>query len=111
MSAPAPVFAAPWHAEAFAIAVSLEAGGAFTWPEWTQIFGAVLAEHGKAGDLDGDLDGGDDYFQAWVVALERICTAKGIAGAGDLEALRRDWERAYLSTPHGAPVRIRASAD
>ncbi|SNS89297.1 nitrile hydratase accessory protein [Antarctobacter heliothermus] len=102
MSAPAPVFAAPWHAEAFAISVSLEVGGAFTWSEWTKVFGAVLAEHGKAGDLDG----GDDYFYAWVVALERICTAKGIAGAGDLEALRRDWERAYLSTPHGAPVRI-----
>lgn len=102
MSAPAPVFEAPWHAEAFAIAVSLEAGGAFTWPEWTQVFGAVLAEHGKAKDLDG----GEDYFHAWVVALERICTAKGIAGAGDLEALRQEWAHAYLSTPHGAPVRI-----
>ncbi|WP_417206940.1 nitrile hydratase accessory protein [Antarctobacter sp.] len=104
MSAPSPVFEAPWHAEAFALAVALEAAGAFTWPEWTQVFGAVLAEHGAAKDLDG----GEDYFRAWVAALERICAAKGIAGADDLEALRQAWERAYLSTPHGAPVRIDA---
>jgi len=97
-----PVFEAPWHAQAFALAVSLEARGAFTWPEWTRIFGVVLAEHG----LTRELDGGDDYFNAWVAALERICAEKGIAGAEDLRALRDAWEAAYLSTPHGAPVRI-----
>ncbi|KHQ54349.1 nitrile hydratase accessory protein [Mameliella alba] len=97
-----PVFGAPWHAQAFALAVSLEAGGAFTWPEWTQVFGAVLAEHG----LSKGLDGGDDYFIAWVAALERICTERGIAGAKDLSALRDAWENAYLTTPHGEPVRI-----
>lgn len=102
MNAPAPVFEAPWHAQAFALAVALQEGGAFDWPEWTQVFGAVLAEQGAASDLDG----GDDYFRAWVQALERICSAKGIAGSGDLEALRQAWEAAYLSTPHGAPVSI-----
>lgn len=97
-----PVFEAPWHAQAFALAVSLEAGGAFTWPEWTQTFGTVLAQHG----LSKELDGGDDYFVAWVAALERICTEKGIAGAEDLRALRAGWEDAYTATPHGEPVRI-----
>ncbi|MBY6161945.1 nitrile hydratase accessory protein [Mameliella alba] len=97
-----PVFEAPWHAQAFAIAVSLEARGAFTWPDWTETFGAVLAEHGA----DKELNGGDDYFNAWIAALERICAAKGIAGASDLSHLRQAWEAAYLSTPHGEPVRI-----
>ncbi len=102
MTAPQPVFEAPWHAEAFAIAVALEARGAFSWPEWTETFGAVLAEHGQRRDLDG----GDDYFRAWIAALERICAAKGLADAGALAALREDWEAAYLRTPHGMPVRV-----
>jgi nitrile hydratase accessory protein len=102
MSAPEPVFAAPWHAEAFALAVSLEAAGLFVWSEWTEVFGAVLAEQGAARDLDG----GDDYFFAWVTALERICTSQGLAEVGVLASLQADWEAAYLSTPHGAPVRI-----
>ncbi|MGP6086568.1 nitrile hydratase accessory protein [Antarctobacter jejuensis] len=102
MSTPQPVFEAPWHAEAFALAVALEAQGAFSWPEWTTCFGAVLAEQGQARELDG----GDDYFRAWVAALERICAEKGLAGGADLAVLKGAWEAAYLSTPHGAPVRL-----
>lgn len=102
MSAPEPVFAAPWHAEAFALAVALEARGAFSWPEWTEVFGGVLREHGA----DRDLDGGDDYFLAWVASLERICADRGLAEGAVLSELKAAWEAAYLSTPHGAPVRI-----
>ena len=29
-----PVFAEPWQAQAFAMAVRLSAQGHFTWPEW-----------------------------------------------------------------------------
>ncbi len=103
---PEPAFEAPWHAQAFALAVHLEARGAFTWPEWTQVFGTVLAEHGRDRGQDGVLNGGDDYFRAWIVALERICAVKGLAEAQVLTALQADWERAYLSTPHGQPVRL-----
>lgn len=99
---PAPVFEAPWHAQAFALAVHLEARGVFSWPDWTQVFGAVLAEHGQ----DRALNGGDDYFVAWIVALERICTDKGLAEAQALGDLRQAWEQAYLTTPHGSPVRL-----
>ena len=103
-AAPQPVFEAPWHAQAFALAVHLNERGVFDWPEWTQVFGAILAKHGVAKDLDG----GDDYFLAWVTALEQICTAKGVAEAETLSALKTSWERAYLVTPHGAPVHISA---
>lgn len=103
MSAPeTPAFAEPWHAEAFAVAVALEQKGCFTWPEWTATFGAVLGEHGQAKPLDG----GDDYFLAWVTALERICTEKGLAEGPALADLKAGWEAAYLSTPHGQPVRL-----
>lgn len=103
-AAPTPVFEAPWHAQAFALAVYLNERGVFGWPEWTHVFGAVLADHGLAKDLDG----GDDYFLAWVAALEQICTDKGVAELDALSALKASWERAYLVTPHGAPVRISA---
>lgn len=99
-----PVFEAPWHAQAFALAVYLNEQGVFGWPEWTEVFGATLAEQG----LNKELDGGDDYFLAWVAALESICTQKGVAELGALAALKKSWEQAYLVTPHGAPVRVEA---
>ncbi|MDA7425357.1 nitrile hydratase accessory protein [Thalassococcus lentus] len=102
--APQPVFEAPWHAQAFALAVHLNEKGAFAWPDWAEVFGAVLAEHG----LTKELDGGDDYFLAWIDALERICTRKNFAEAEALAGLKAQWERAYLNTPHGDPVRIDA---
>ena len=34
-----PVFSEPWQAEAFALAVSLNERGIFTWSEWAQILG------------------------------------------------------------------------
>lgn len=99
---PDPVFEAPWHAQAFALAVHLNESAAFTWSEWTETFGSVLAEH----RLDGALNGGDDYFLAWVEALERICAARGLAEAGALATLKTRWERAFRATPHGRPVAL-----
>ncbi|SMX27784.1 hypothetical protein TRP8649_01894 [Pelagimonas phthalicica] len=104
MSAPEPVFEAPWHAQAFALAVHLNAEGVFDWREWTQCFGAVLQEHG----VSRELNGGDDYFLAWITALERICAQKQVADAGALAELKAGWERAYLATPHGHPVHLNA---
>jgi len=34
-----PVFREPWEAEAFALAVSLNERGLFTWKEWAKILG------------------------------------------------------------------------
>ncbi len=104
-AAPEPVFAAPWHAQAFALTVHLHARGAFSWPDWAKTFGAVLAEHG----LRRDLDGGDDYFLAWVEALERICARCDLAEAAALAELKAAWIEAYLATPHGAPVHLRGT--
>ena len=99
---PEPAFAEPWHAQVFALTVHLHERGAFTWDAWADTFGAVLREHGLAKELDG----GADYFLAWIAALERICTARGLAEPDLLGALKADWERAYLTTPHGASVAL-----
>ncbi|MEM8729105.1 MAG: nitrile hydratase accessory protein [Pseudomonadota bacterium] len=97
-----PVFEAPWHGEVFALTVHLQAQGRFTWPEWTARFGAALAEAGEGTSLDG----GDDYFSVWVSALESLLAEDGSAPLSEQARLRAAWEQAYLSTPHGAPVRL-----
>lgn len=102
MSRPDPVFEAPWHAQLFALTVHLHAQGTFDWPAWTEAFGATLAEH----RLSGDLNGGDDYFTAWLATLERLLDANNMAPPAAVEATRDAWEQAYLSTPHGDPVRL-----
>ena len=95
-----PVFAEPWQAQAFALAVQLSADGVFTWPEWAEALSAELAA-----------DPGDDgtrYYEHWVAALERLATGRGLAAAPELSQRKRDWAEAYRHTPHGQPVELAA---
>ncbi len=103
MTQPSPTFEAPWHADVFALTVALHDNGTFDWPEWTHIFGSVLAQQG----CDQELDGGDDYFTAWVIALEEMLSRKGLADSEILSSLKTAWTQAYLDTPHGQPVQIK----
>jgi nitrile hydratase accessory protein len=67
-----PVFAEPWQAQAFALAVKLSEQGHFTWKDWA----ATLAEEIKAGADRGEPDDGSRYYHHWLAALERLVTAK-----------------------------------
>ena len=102
MTAPDPVFEAPWHAQVFAVTVYLNEAGHFAWPDWAQRFGATLAQNG----LDRDLNGGDDYFAAWLETLESYLADLGMANPDAVASLRDKWKAAYLTTPHGAPVSL-----
>ncbi len=95
-------FAEPWQAELFALTVALSEAGHFTWPTWAEAFGATLKRHGA----ERELDGGADYYAAWLETLESLLDRSGIATAGQAAAMRDRWEAAYLSTPHGQPVRV-----
>ncbi|MEM6372448.1 MAG: nitrile hydratase accessory protein [Pseudomonadota bacterium] len=99
---PEPAFEAPWHAQLFALTVHLNERGVFAWPDWAERFGATLKVHG----LHRDLNGGDDYFMAWLETLEAVLSDAGVADANTLRDLRAAWRDAYLSTPHGAPVTL-----
>lgn len=99
---PEPAFEAPWHAQLFALTVHLNEAGLFTWADWTARFGATLAAHGA----DRDLDGGDDYFSAWLETLEALMAEQGLAQPAALAEVKAVWEAAYLATPHGAPVTL-----
>ena len=92
-----PVFAAPWQAQAFALALQLHERGVFTWPEWAE----ALSEQLKAA---GPKDDGSRYYEHWLAALEGLVTAKQLAGAEALSERRDAWEAAYRRTPHGKPV-------
>ncbi len=101
-----PVFNQPWEAKAFALAVRLSEAGCFTWPEWVKIFSQEI----KTAQEQGDPDLGDTYYQHWLNALERICTAKGLVGSEDMHRRKATWRRAYLNTPHGRPVDLSAAS-
>ena len=97
-----PVFAEPWQAQAFALAVRLSAQGHFTWKEWA----AALAEELKADAERGDPDDGSRYYHCWLTALERLVVAKRLSDAAALLARKDAWVDAYRQTPHGKPVEL-----
>ncbi len=100
--APEPVFSQPWHAQVFALTVYLNEAGHFDWPDWATRFSATLKAHG----LTRDLDGGEDYFNAWLETLEALLGDLGQTSPDQIEQMRKAWETAYLATPHGDVVRL-----
>ena len=96
------MFAEPWQAQAFALAVKLSEAGHFTWKEWA----ATLADELKAAAERGEPDDGSDYYKHWVAALERLVTAKGLTDKDALRERKDAWADAYRHTPHGKPVAL-----
>lgn len=101
-----PVFAEPWQAEAFALAVRLNESGCFTWTEWAASLAGVLKEVAARGEADD----GSRYYDHWLVALERLVTAKKLVTIQELEQRKGAWEAAYIATPHGQPVELPAGS-
>src|SRR6202011_4072721 len=97
-----PVFAEPWQAQAFALAVKLSEQGHFTWTEWAAALGAEL----KAAADRGEADDGSHYYAHWLAALERLVTEKGLTDRAALAARKAAWADAYEHTPHGKPVEL-----
>jgi nitrile hydratase accessory protein len=97
-----PVFAEPWQAQAFALAVRLSAQGHFTWSEWA----AALADELKAAANRGELDDGSRYYHYWLAALERLVAAKRLSDPAAMLARKEAWAEAYRHTPHGKPVEL-----
>jgi nitrile hydratase accessory protein len=98
-----PVFAEPWQAQAFAIAVRLSEKGYFTWKEWA----AALADELKAAAERGEPDDGSRYYEHWLATLERMVALKGLSDPNALLARKEAWADAYRHTPHGKPVELR----
>jgi len=94
------VFAEPWQAQAFALAVQLSQRGYFTWKEWTTALAEEIAAAGAGDD-------GSRYYEHWLRALEKLVTAKGLTDFQALHLRKEAWADAYRHTPHGKPVALR----
>jgi nitrile hydratase accessory protein len=94
--------AAPWQAQAFAMALTLQQRGVFTWAEWADMLGAARARAAR----EGAPDTGETYYRDWLATLEQMVTTKGLADAAALTRTRDAWGRAAERTPHGAPVEL-----
>ena len=105
LDAEGPVFAEPWQAQAFALAVQLHAAGAFSWAEWA----SALSDQLKAADARGEPDDGHHYYQHWLAALEGLVQRRGLIGAEALAGRKEAWAEAYRHTPHGKPVELSAA--
>src|SRR5215468_3566264 len=97
-----PVFAEPWQAQAFALAVKLSAQGHFTWTEWA----ATLAAELKGAADRGEPDDGSRYYHHWLAALERLVAEKRLSDPAAMLARKEAWAEAYRRTPHGKPVEL-----
>ena len=106
---PEQAFAAPWHAEAFALAVHLNEAGHFCWAEWSSRFGKNLAaasNNSVSSANEQGLDGSEDYYQMWLQTLIDIMQERGIVDLEQLSAFEAQWADAYTKTPHGHPVTL-----
>jgi nitrile hydratase accessory protein len=95
-----PVFAAPWQAQAFAMALALHGRGLFTWGEWAAMLGGEI----KRAQAAGDPDLGDTYYRHWLATLERMVAEKGVTSTETLHRTRDAWDHAADRTPHGRPI-------
>jgi nitrile hydratase accessory protein len=101
-----PVFAEPWEAQAFALAVKLSEQGHFTWSEWAAALGAEL----KAAAERGEPDDGSHYYHHWLAALERLVTAKGLTDRAELETRKEAWAHAAAAGQRGHPSQDRRAS-
>ena len=95
-----PVFKEPWEAQAFAMTLALYEKGLFSWPEWARALSQTILEAQSAGDPDT----GENYYEHWLAALERIVTEKKLLDSVALSERKHAWEHAARHTPHGQPI-------
>lgn len=98
-----PVFAAPWQAQAFAMAVELNQRGLFQWQEFAELLSEELLAAGSAQD-------GEDYYRHWLRALERLTAAKGFITEPERADRQAAWDAAAKATPHGEPIALEKAA-
>jgi nitrile hydratase accessory protein len=93
------VFATPWEAQAFAMAVELNQRGLFQWQEFADLLSEELLATGAAQD-------GEDYYRHWLRALERLTAAKGFITEPERADRQAAWDAAAKATPHGEPIAL-----
>ena len=99
-----PAFDAPWHARVFALAVAENEAHRLSWSDWTARLTMSLRKCG----LSRALNGGDDFFLAWLDTLESILVEEGRIERGDIELAMAELAKAHAHEPQNVP-RAKAS--
>ena len=99
---PKNVFSDPWQGQLFAITVYLSEQGNFSWGEFVKEFGETL----KKKKVFKTFSPNQEYYCCWLKALEELIINKNLGSSKKLYSLKNKWEKAFLSTPHGSPVKI-----
>lgn len=100
------VFAEPWEARAFALALELQARGHFRWAEFrARLIEEIAADSSSSAAMNesrpaSETKGG--YYRCWLRALERLTLAKGILDKTGID-------RRAESIAASPPARTRAS--
>jgi nitrile hydratase accessory protein len=84
------VFAEPWEARAFALAVTLSGGEHFAWDDFRDLLIAEIAAGDAAAANAGPARLPDDtaaapYYERWLAALEKILCAKAMLNAEEID--------------------------
>jgi len=98
-----PAFAEAWQAEALAIADTLVRNGMFTAGAWSDALGEAL----RQAETSGATDDQETYYHCVLSALEGLVARHSVIDQSAMTGKRNDWEEAYLSTPHGQPVKLK----
>lgn len=99
MTGPSPSnFAAPWEAQVFALVVSLQEAGLFTWSDWAERLGREIRP-GDGPERPAD-------YGAWLATLEALLAERGVAASDSVAARTQAFLRAAAATPHGQPIRL-----
>ena len=100
----APLFDEPWQAQALAMADVLVRSGTITAQDWANTLGAQLRIRMTAAPASDDANA---YYGAVLAALQDLLYRSRTVEPDQVARLQRQWELAYLNTPHGSPVELR----
>jgi nitrile hydratase accessory protein len=84
-----PVFAEPWEARTFALALTLSRSGHLSWEEFRDRLIAEIAKDDASAIPDGQVLSADSprgpYYECWLAALEQLLREKALLNADEIE--------------------------
>lgn len=71
------VFATPWEARAFGLAVALQEHGVYEWREFSAALAAEIAPAERAGNVS-------TYYERWLSSLEKLLIANDLVTPSEI---------------------------
>ena len=71
------VFATPWEARAFGLAVAIQESGLYEWREFSAALAVEIARAEQTGNTS-------TYYERWLSSLEKLLVANGSVTAAEI---------------------------